>query len=114
MSTRNASVKSVTLLALAVCTLAGNALAAEPSARAAFSDERVEYSLNAIQRLSEDELKEFYVRCSRAAVRGRLGHGEIALCSTAYERLLKEIFRGDFRALLEWRRSLRRPPPAGT
>jgi hypothetical protein len=58
-----------------------------------------------IERLSEADLKRFYLRCSRAALRGRMSTGEIALCSTGYERLLQVSFRGDFMALLEWRRN---------
>lgn len=57
-----------------------------------------------LEKLSESDLKKFYVRCSHAALRGRMGSGEIALCSTGYEILLKRVFRGDFRALLEWSR----------
>lgn len=59
-----------------------------------------------VERMSEADLKEFYLYCSREAVRGRLGNAEIALCSTGYERLLKGTFGGNFHALLEWRRGL--------
>ena len=67
----------------------------------------------AINQLSEAELKEFYLRCARESMRGRLSSGEIAFCSIGYERLLQHTFRGDFRALLEWRRTQGRPqqPP---
>lgn len=58
-----------------------------------------------IEGLSEAELKRFYLRCSRAALRGRLSNGEIALCSTGYERLLRVSFQGNFLELLEWRRN---------
>lgn len=60
----------------------------------------------AVQKLSDAELKEFYLHCTRAAVRGQLGTGEIALCSTGYELLLRRAFHGNFQTLLEWRRSL--------
>ncbi|HET6265218.1 MAG TPA: hypothetical protein VFD95_10185 [Usitatibacter sp.] len=65
-----------------------------------------------IHRLSEAELKEFYLRCARESVRGSLSSGEIAFCSIGYERLLKQTFRGDFVAFLEWRRAQRREQPA--
>ena len=42
----------------------------------------------------------------RAAMRQHLASGEIALCSMGYERLLQGTFRGDFHALLAWRRGL--------
>lgn len=58
-----------------------------------------------IQQLADADLKEFYLRCSRAAVRGGLGSGEVALCSVGYETLLKRTFEGDFHALLDWRRA---------
>jgi hypothetical protein len=61
-----------------------------------------------IEAMSEADLKVFYLRCSREALRGRLGSGEIAFCSTGYERLLQRVFGGDFLALLAWRRNLGR------
>ena len=62
-----------------------------------------------IERMSDEDLKNLYLRCSRAAIHRQLGGGEIAMCSLVYERLLKGTFRGDFHALLEWRRGLMRP-----
>ena len=65
-----------------------------------------------IAAMPEADLKKFYLRCSRASVRGRLGSGEIQLCSIGYERLLQQSFGGDFRAFLAWRRgAMRRPEP---
>ena len=58
-----------------------------------------------IQQLPDTDLKEFYLRCNRAALRGGFGSGEAALCSVGYETLLKRTFEGDFRALLDWRRA---------
>jgi hypothetical protein len=58
-----------------------------------------------IQQLADTDLKEFHLRCNRAALRGGLGSGEAALCSVGYETLLKRTFEGDFRALLDWRRA---------
>ena len=55
-----------------------------------------------LERLPEQDLKSFYLRCSRAASQHALGSGEIALCSQGYEILLKRIFGGDFFALLAW------------
>jgi hypothetical protein len=101
--------KRVTCLTLAVGAMAGTVSAIEPMPSLSIHDERFEYTFDAIERLSEDDLKEFYLRCTRAAMRERLGSGEIALCSTGYERLKKSAFRGDFRALVEWRRSVGRP-----
>lgn len=63
-----------------------------------------------ITQLADADLKAFYLRCSRAAMRGMLGSGETALCSVGYETLLKRTFAGDFTALLAWRRSQHRAP----
>lgn len=63
-----------------------------------------------IAALPEADLKKFYLTCSRESVRGRLGGGEIQLCSIGYEELLQRSFGGDFRAFLAWRRdAVRRP-----
>lgn len=62
-----------------------------------------------IQQLADTDLKEFYLRCNRAALRGGLGSGEAALCSVGYETLLKRTFQGDFGALLDWRRAQHAP-----
>jgi len=64
-----------------------------------------------VGQLSEAELKESYLRCSRAAVRGRLQSGEIAGCSVVYETLLRRVFGGDFRALIAWRSEATGRPP---
>lgn len=58
-----------------------------------------------LERLSEAEVKQFYLGCSGAAMRGRLGGGETAACSVGYEVLLRRHFGGDFHALLAWSRS---------
>ena len=58
-----------------------------------------------IEALSMQEAKQFYLDCSRAAMRGRLGSGETAVCSIGYEVLLERHFGGDFYALLAWSRS---------
>ncbi len=58
-----------------------------------------------IEALSEREAKQFYLDCSHAALRGRLGSGETAVCSIGYDVLLRRHFGGDFHALLAWSRS---------
>lgn len=58
-----------------------------------------------ISQLADSDLKAFYLRCTRAALRGVLASGEAALCSVGYETLLRRTFEGDFHALLEWRRA---------
>jgi len=69
------------------------------------ADERVGEVIARIKSLPEADLKKFYQRCNRAAIRGQLGSGEIALCSVGYETLLQRHFGGDFHALLAWRRN---------
>jgi len=95
---------------LAACAFAGSVSAASdaPAGIPPPEEDRSEFSTVAIEQLSEAELKDFYLRCAREAMRQRLGAGEIALCSIGYERLLKGTFRGDFHALLEWRRAVGR------
>jgi hypothetical protein len=58
----------------------------------------------AMRALPDAELKAFYLRCSRAALRQALGGTDIALCSVGYELLLTRTFQGDFHALLDWSR----------
>ena len=57
-----------------------------------------------LERFSEAQLKDFYLRCSRAAGERRMSGGEIAICSIGYELLLKRAFHGDFDALVAWSR----------
>lgn len=60
-----------------------------------------------IESLSEHEAKQFYLGCSRAAMRGRLDSGQTAVCSVGYDVLLKRHFGGEFEALLTWSRQQR-------
>lgn len=101
------------VLALAALLAHGAAAAADvddpPSST--FLDRFAETAAE-IAAMPEAELKKFYLRCSRAAVRGRIGAGEIQLCSIGYERLLRHSFGGDFGAFLDWRRdAVRRREP---
>ena len=91
----------------------GGAAAADPDDQAfAFAD-RFAATEAEIRALPEADLKKFYLNCSREAIRGRIGSGEIQLCSIGYERLLQGSFGGDFRAFLDWRRdAVRRPEPS--
>jgi hypothetical protein len=57
-----------------------------------------------LDELSDADLKSVYIDCSQAAAQRALGAGEIAMCSTVYERLLTRTFSGDFGALLAWSR----------
>jgi hypothetical protein len=56
-----------------------------------------------LERLSDSDLKSFYLDCSRAGRRS-LGMGGVAVCSVGYELLLQRTFGGDFYALLAWSR----------
>jgi hypothetical protein len=55
------------------------------------------------ERLSDSDLKSFYLECSRTGRRS-LGMGGVAECSVGYELLLQRTFEGDFYALLAWSR----------
>jgi hypothetical protein len=58
-----------------------------------------------LERLSEREMKAFYVRCSQDGMAGRLDGGEAMACSIGYDVLLKKHFAGDFERLLKWSRN---------
>jgi hypothetical protein len=55
-----------------------------------------------IERLSVNEVKQFYLGCSGSAMRGLLDSAETALCSIGYDVLLNRHFGGDFHAFLAW------------
>jgi len=92
---------------LASCLIAVTALAAAPVQAQALrpASETGCRGVAHPDSLAELELKAYYLSCSDAAVEGRLDWSEIALCSIAYERLLRQTFEGDFLALLAWSRS---------
>ena len=98
------------LVSAAVACAAVRAMAVAPEGPVGSPSPDARNPIEAIQQLSEADLKRFYLGCARASVRNQLAGGEIALCSVGYERLLQDIFGGDFRAFLEWRRGARRPP----
>ena len=56
----------------------------------------------AMERLSEHELKQFYLQCCREVAERRLDTGETMACSIAYDVLLNNHFAGDFHSLLAW------------
>lgn len=49
-----------------------------------------------------DVLKEIYLNCERAAVRGDLDTGAIMRCSEVYEDLKRRAFGNDFKRLKAW------------
>lgn len=57
-----------------------------------------------LEHASERELKVAYLQCSRAASEEHIGSGDASMCSLVYEALLKQVFGGDFEALLTWSR----------
>lgn len=58
-----------------------------------------------LERLSEQEMKRFYVGCSQADTERRLDSGGVMACSIGYDVLLKKHFAGDFDQLLSWSRA---------
>lgn len=48
------------------------------------------------------ELKASYLACDRAATQRALPFGEAVACSVVSEALLRQVFGGDFHALLAW------------
>ena len=59
-----------------------------------------------------EKLKSAYLQCERTAVSGRLGTGEIMLCSVLYEELKQRAFGGDFPRLKAWADEQLRPARA--
>ena len=96
-------------LVLLLCSLLTTVAAASDSVpqepRRPAPVEQFAESLDDMERMTEAELRQLYLQCSRAAVRGRITTGDVQLCSVVYERLLQGPFGGDFRAFLEWRRA---------
>ena len=60
---------------------------------------------SAMERLSEQEIKAFYTRCSQEAAARRLDGGEAMVCSVSYDVLLKKHFSGNFDLLWTWSRA---------
>lgn len=63
--------------------------------------------LSRFDQAPEECLKTMFMHCSDASERQVLGAGIGMMCSTAYEALLKRVFKGDFETLLAWWRSQR-------
>ena len=61
-----------------------------------------------MERLSEQEIKAFYVRCSQEVSNRRLDGGEAMVCSVGYDVLLKKHFSNNFDLLLAWSRAQER------
>jgi hypothetical protein len=108
------AVSNPTRTSVLILIAAGSLAASAPasSADTPFSAQQVAADGGAaiarITRLADPELKAFYLRCTRAAMRGGMASGEVALCSVGYETLLRRTFSGDFLALLDWRRAQHR------
>ena len=66
---------------------------------------------DALEQLSEHELKTFYSRCSQESVERRLDGGEAMACSISYDVLLNKHFSGDFKNLVAWSRDLTKSAP---
>lgn len=67
------------------------------------TEHRAEVALQADPTIGE--LKALYLRCSDAALQGRLASAEIGQCSIVYEELKRRAFDGDFDRLLAWSRA---------
>jgi hypothetical protein len=59
-----------------------------------------------------EKLKSAYLQCEHMAVKGKLGTGEIMLCSVLYEELKQRAFGGDFPRLKAWADEQLRPARA--
>ena len=60
---------------------------------------------DAFERLSEHEIKAFYLRCSREVAERRMDGGEAMMCSVGYDVLLNKHFAGSFESLWAWSRA---------
>ena len=65
-----------------------------------------------VDRLSHDQLRATYLRCSSEAVERKPARADVVYCSTVYEALKQRVFGGDFEALIAWLNP-GRPGPAG-
>jgi hypothetical protein len=59
------------------------------------------------ERMPVARLKYFYRACSETALERPIGPGDAALCSIAYDVVLRNHFSGDFHALYAWSRVAR-------
>lgn len=57
-----------------------------------------------LEALTASQIQVVYLNCSNQAMKRRLDGGEAAMCSLAYDVLLKRHFGGNFDALLAWSR----------
>ena len=57
----------------------------------------------------DKQLRADYLVCDQATEEGMLGANEAAVCSIIYEKLLKEVFAGDFKAFMAWWQTTRKP-----
>lgn len=109
---RTASHLSVCAIAVAQVLIGSIEARANGAIEAARADDRsvqrIRVSDDSIrrtfERLTEGEIKEFYIRCSSAALARPLDGSEAAACSIGYDVLLKRHFDGDFHALWAWSR----------
>ena len=63
--------------------------------------------LSRFEQAHEQCLKRIFMHCSDVSEKEVLGAGLGMMCSTAYEALLKRVFKSDFETLLAWWRSQR-------
>ena len=79
-----------------------------PPAQVSRANARRDPIRDAIARLSEHEIKAFYVRCSQEGVERKLDGSEAMICSIGYDVLLNKHFAGNFDLLRAWSRAQQR------
>jgi len=68
-------------------------------------------ALAAYESLPPDCLKQIYLACALEANQAMLDFGRAMVCSLGHEALLRQHFKGDFRALMGWWRAHRDSSP---
>ncbi len=98
-----------TVLAIAGCAMLCATVLAQTTADGPAPGAHEQF-IARFERLSDAQLKAYFLRCSRDATRRMLGLNEGALCSAAQDALKKSSFAGNFDALLAWWRVHRDDP----
>jgi hypothetical protein len=84
----------------AALLISSAALSPPMSAAPPFPDAR--HVMTHMERLPEDQLKSFYLRCDRESSQRLLSVQEAVECSIAADVLKERSFGGDFEAMLTW------------
>jgi hypothetical protein len=66
-----------------------------------------EHWLDRFARMPEQELRETFLRCDRAATERVLGFEDGAMCAMAWDEIVRRLYAGDVDGVLAWWRANR-------